>query len=85
MNKRVRIDGEMMVAIEYRSSWRKASPSSSLCTINPIWTGLKLNPGIDGERPFNKLPEPRQGVLNPTIIFFLKGTFHSMSRGFAKF
>jgi len=39
----------MMVTREDSSTSRKMCPSVTLSTTNSTWTGLGLNPGLDGE------------------------------------
>jgi len=36
---------------ESQSTGRKTYPRATLCTANPTWTDLGLNPGVRGERP----------------------------------
>jgi hypothetical protein len=59
---------------EYEETWamiftrenprtrRKTSSSVTLSTANPTWTNPEANPGLRGERPATKPPEPWHGL-----------------------
>jgi hypothetical protein len=45
------IHGGMILTGETRRTWRKPSPSATLSTTNPIWTGPGANLSLCGKKP----------------------------------